>query len=303
MNEADNLLDLYLFTVVVEAGGFSAAARQSGTTKSRLSRRLIELEKRLGARLLHRDARRFSLTPMGEQVYRHALLLRDAAQAVASAAKGTMGGHVRIHACDALVGLIEGMFDTFSAQHPDTRLNVILSGNGLHALLNHRTDVVLYASAELPDSADVVAHPLGVLRQVVVASPRLLEHTNSPENPGLIPDHLLIEMISGESRKVSTPHGRRPSPRLITNHVSTLLAAARAGLGFASVPLYLCHEDIRHGTLQVVFPTDALPLLPLCALTRPGEAAGLATHDMIRFIRKYVEKASIPGLEPSPGAN
>lgn len=300
MNEADNLLDLYLFTVVVEAGGFSAAARQSGTTKSRLSRRVIELEKRLGTRLLHRDARRFSMTPMGEQVYRHALLLRDAAQAVASAAKGPLGGHVRIQANDALLALVDGMLDAFNTEHPNTRLTVLMSGAGVHALLNHRTDIVLYAGSDLPDSADVVAHPLGVLRQVVVASPRLLSYTSLPDTPGSIPDHQVIEMISGESRKISTPHGKRSSPRLSSNHVGTILAAARAGLGFASVPLYLCHEDIRQGKLQVVYPTHALPLLPLCALTRQGEAAGLATHDMIRFIRKYIDKASVPGMESAP---
>lgn len=301
MIEADNLLDLYLFTVVVEAGGFSAAARQSGTTKSRLSRRIIELEKRLGARLLNRDARRFSMTPVGEQVYRHALLLRDAAQAVTSAAKGVLGGHVRIHASDALLGLVNGMLDAFSTQHPDTRLNVMLSGSGWHALLNHRTDLALHAGADLPDSADIVAHPLGTLRQVVVASPRLLAQASPADVPGSIPDQQLIEPIDRETAKVSASHGPRSSPRFASNHVGSQLAAARAGLGFACLPLYLCHDDIRQGRLQVARPTDAMPILPLYALTRQGDAAGHATHDMIRFIRRYLEKASIAGVEPVAG--
>lgn len=299
MNEADNLLDLYLYTVVVEAGGFSAAARQSGTTKSRLSRRVIELEKRLGARLLHRDARRFSMTPMGEQVYRHALHLRDAAQAVAAAAKGALGGHVRIHASDALLGLVSGMLDAFNTQHPDTRLNVMMSGNGWHALLNHHTDVALHAGTDLPDSADIVAHPLGALRQVVVASPRLLAQAGRPDSPGSIPDQQLIELVGWEPAKLSVSHGRRSSPRFASNQVSSLMAAARAGLGFACLPLYLCHDDIRQGQLQVACPTDAMPIRPLYALTRQREAAGHATHDMIRFIRKHLEKASIAGVEPA----
>lgn len=57
-----DLNDLYYFAKVVEAGGFAAAGRLLGIPKSRLSRRVAELEERLGARLLQRTTRQLKLT-------------------------------------------------------------------------------------------------------------------------------------------------------------------------------------------------------------------------------------------------
>ena len=67
-----HLDDLLLFSEVVEKGGFSAAARILGLQRSKLSRRVADLEARLGLRLLQRNTRHISLTPMGEQIYVHA---------------------------------------------------------------------------------------------------------------------------------------------------------------------------------------------------------------------------------------
>src|SRR5690348_15890380 len=100
MDRINNLGDLYLFVQVIEAGGFSAAATRMGTTCSLLSRRLIALEQRLGARLLHRNARQFALTATGERVYRHASAMCEAAIAAEQAAisQDPTRGLVRIEA-------------------------------------------------------------------------------------------------------------------------------------------------------------------------------------------------------------
>ncbi len=83
-----DLNDLYYFAKVVEAGGFAAAGRLLGIPKSRLSRRIAELEERLGARLLQRTTRQLKLTAVGERYLRHcqAMLLEAemADEAVAS---------------------------------------------------------------------------------------------------------------------------------------------------------------------------------------------------------------------------
>ena len=83
-----DLNDLYYFAKVVEAGGFAAAGRVLGIPKSRLSRRVAELEDRLGARLLQRTTRQLKLTAVGERYLRHcqAMLLEAemADEAVAS---------------------------------------------------------------------------------------------------------------------------------------------------------------------------------------------------------------------------
>ena len=91
--------DLYLFTRVVEAGGFSAAERATGIPKSRLSRRIAELETQLGTRLLQRSSHRVSVTPVGEAVYRHARDMADASaaiEALAGAARSEPAGVLRV---------------------------------------------------------------------------------------------------------------------------------------------------------------------------------------------------------------
>src|SRR5213596_3672639 len=80
-----DLNDMYYFAEVVDRGGFAAAGRSLGIPKSKLSRRVAELEARLGVRLLQRTTRRLSLTEAGELYHRHAVAMREEAEAGAAA--------------------------------------------------------------------------------------------------------------------------------------------------------------------------------------------------------------------------
>lgn len=80
-----DLNDMLYFAEVVERGGFAAAGRALGIPKSRLSRRVSELESQLGARLLHRTTRKLSLTDVGEAYLRHCQAVRESAEAAADA--------------------------------------------------------------------------------------------------------------------------------------------------------------------------------------------------------------------------
>ncbi len=71
----------YFFSAVVEHNGFSAAARAIGVEKTRLSRRVANLEKRLGVRLLHRSTRTMALTEAGERFYERCVAAVEGAQA------------------------------------------------------------------------------------------------------------------------------------------------------------------------------------------------------------------------------
>ena len=78
-----DLNDLYYFAAVVDHGGFAAAERALGIPKSRLSRRVAELEVQLGVRLLQRTTRRLALTEVGEAYLRHCQAMRESAEAAA----------------------------------------------------------------------------------------------------------------------------------------------------------------------------------------------------------------------------
>ncbi|MDE2281111.1 MAG: LysR family transcriptional regulator, partial [Xanthomonadaceae bacterium] len=80
-----DLNDLYFFAAVVEHGGFSAAGRALGMPKSRLSKRVAQLEDRLGVRLLQRTTRRFVVTEIGERFYAHCRAVLEEARAAQDA--------------------------------------------------------------------------------------------------------------------------------------------------------------------------------------------------------------------------
>jgi DNA-binding transcriptional LysR family regulator len=301
VDNPDNLVDLYLLTLVVEAGGFSAAAQRAGTTKSRLSRRIIDLEERLGAQLLHRNARRFSVTAVGEQVYRQALLIREAAEAAemaATEAKGSPGGHVRIHADSRLLPLLEGMLEGFSRQRPYTRISVMQGDDGIDALLEQRADIVLCMDDALPDSADIVARALGSVQHVLVANPRLLAQPDHPQDPDLIPDQHYLSHAATPSRQQTSASRKHPAPRFSSNNASAVLAAARAGMGYARLPLYLCHTDLQQGSLRTVFESHDAPPQPLHALTLQERAMSQAAMSFVQFARKHLALAQLPGVIP-----
>ena len=86
-----DLNDMLYFAEVVDKGGFAAAGRALGIPKSRLSRRVAELESRLGVRLMQRTTRKLSLTEAGERYHRHCAAMRDEAQAASDAVAQVQG--------------------------------------------------------------------------------------------------------------------------------------------------------------------------------------------------------------------
>ena len=94
-----DLNDLLYFAEVVDRGGFAAAGRALGVPKSRLSRRVAELEARLGVRLLQRTTRKLSLTSVGEQYHRHCVAMREdalAADEAVAQARSEPQGTIRV---------------------------------------------------------------------------------------------------------------------------------------------------------------------------------------------------------------
>ena len=298
MEHPDNLVDFYLLTLVVEADGFSAAARRAGTTKSRLSRRIIQLERRLGMQLLHRNARHFSITPVGKKVYRQALLIREATEAaerLARNAQSASDGHVRVHSNSLLLPLMENMLGGFRQHHPHMQLHAIQSENGMDALLAQQTDVVLHMTNTLPDSADIVAHKLGAVYMVTVVSPDLLMQTGLSGSPEQVPEQFHLNYVSTTS--AHSHHNLAPmtSPAGFTsNHAPTLLAAARAGMGYAKLPLHLCQNDLRRGALVTPFVTRETSPVPLHALTLQERATSKAIRSFLRFIRGHLSQLPVP---------
>lgn len=291
MDRINNLSDFFLFVQVVDAGGFSAAAGRMNTTRSLLSRRIIGLEKRLGVRLLHRNARQFAITAVGEEVYRHAALMCAAAMAAeqAATAAGSPNGLVRIEAQGWLAAIVSGWLPDFATTHPRIRLRIGSGRTDVSALLRQQLDVVLAERMTLPDSTDIVARDLGEMRMVTVASVDYLERHGAPADPWQLQDGQCLALATHEATVPWSFSGRptwRPRARMTCGDTAALLSAVRSGLGIAQMPLPLCQDDLTEGRLRTLLETHEAAPLSLHALTMSGRVVTEATLHLIRFVQQ-----------------
>ncbi|RAN82926.1 hypothetical protein B5P43_02365 [Bacillus sp. SRB_336] len=290
MEQTDNLADLHLLVQVIDGGSLAAAAHTLGTTRSLVSRRLLALESRLGARLLHRNARGLSITAIGEEVYRHAVLMCEAAQAALLAARQGRAGMLRVGAHGLLLPLLDELITAWGLAHPAERLTSQTTGSTATALLQERLDVLL--DVGVPTQAEgLVPHALGSVRLVVVASPELLERLKRPTRPELVQDEHWLA-FTGTPWNLRGVAPRKLRPRLESDHLPTLLEAARVGMGVVQLPMYACHAHLQEGRLQAVFEgfeARPLPLHALAPKVSPAQA-------FIAFARNHLTAMEARGV-------
>ncbi|MES2035665.1 MAG: LysR substrate-binding domain-containing protein [Pseudomonadota bacterium] len=257
-----DLNDLQYFAAVVEHGGFSQAGRVLGIQKSRLSRRVLHLEERLGVRLLNRSSRRFSVTEIGREFYQRCVAMlveAEAAEQIVAEVQAEPRGVVRMSCPTALLSFQFGaLIARFMTQN--TGIQVLLEST------NRRVDVIaegldLAIRVRFPplDPTDLVMRRLDESSQCLVASPGLIGGTS----PSLVTLHDLPSLDLGPPRREHTwrlhhgdgqvavvPH----SPRLITDDMSVLRDAAIAGVGAVQLPTIFIWDDVRAGRLVNVIP-------------------------------------------------
>ncbi|MCI4681003.1 LysR family transcriptional regulator, partial [Rhodoblastus acidophilus] len=133
-----DLNDMLYFAEVVERGGFAAAGRALGIPKSRLSRRVSELETQLGVRLLQRTTRKLSLTEVGESYLRHCQAMREAAQAAADTVAQVQTeprGTVRVSCPVTLAQTVLGeLMPLFLERHPAVRIEMQVTNRAVDLL-------------------------------------------------------------------------------------------------------------------------------------------------------------------------
>lgn len=297
------MTNLYLLTRVIDAGGFAAAARELGTTRSLLSRRVIALEKALGTQLLYRNARRFAVTSVGEKIYGHAITMCEAAHAAVAAASEVQGpdqGMLRISMRDVLLPLVSNLLTVFAERYPQMQLATHTHRN-FDILLYQHADVVLHLGSTLPDSGDIVARPLGQARLVIVGSPALLEKLGRPRHPDNIDERHCLGYTGHGLAPEWTLRGAKAKhhhSRLVSDNIAPMVKAACAGMGLVQLPMYACHNELANGRLETVFGAFEAHPLPLYALTLAERAADEATLGFVRFARKQLGGMQNLGILP-----
>jgi DNA-binding transcriptional LysR family regulator len=175
--------EMAIFVQAVELGGFSAAARALRMTPSAVSKLVARLEKRLGARLIHRSTRKLLLTAEGQTFFERAQrILADLDEAERAVAVGAIPrGLVRIN-CYVPFGLhrLLPLIPRFTAAHPEVRLDIVLTDRVVD-LMDERADVAIRVGPMSP--SQLIARKLGQTRMAVVAAPSYIARRGAPKTP------------------------------------------------------------------------------------------------------------------------
>jgi len=290
-----------VLVAVVERGSFRGAARALGMPKSSVSRRVAELEARLGVRLLQRTTRRVGLTDAGKVYFDRAAAAiaaleeaENAARDLSAEPKGTLRLTVPVNfGLLVLPQLVTG----FIAAYPAVRVLVELSDRHVD-LIEERFDLAIRAG-HLPDSS-LVAQRLSGTRMVVAASPAYLRGKKRPKVPQDLAEHDCLVFGAAEKAVWTFVDGRRQidvevKGPLCANNFFLLREAAASGLGIARVPALLAEQpvaDKRLVTLLDAFTPDEVPLhvvYPSARYLSPKVRA------FVDFARAHL----VPGMTPA----
>lgn len=259
-----DLNDLYYLVQVVDHGGFSPAGRAIGIPKSRLSRRIAALEKRLGVQLLYRSTRQLSLTDIGRHYYTHcAAMLAEAqtAEEIVAHVLAEPRGRIRISCPPALMHFsVAAILTRFMQQYPAIEVEVDVTGRRVDPV-REGLDLALRVRFPPLEDSDLALRVLSRSPQALLAAPPLQAgHTPlaSPEELSRMPSidwnrsgnhHIwCLDGPNGESCEV--PH----RPRLVTDDLTSLYQAALMGLGVVQLPLLLARQALQEGRLVAALP-------------------------------------------------
>ena len=263
-----DLNDLNYFALVVEHGGFAAAERATGIPKSRLSRRISQLESELGVRLLQRSTRRFAVTDVGQGVYRHAQSMLAEAQAarevvdrLSAEPRGVVRASVPVNIAQQLM---PKLLPDFLARYPQVRVQMHISNRRVD-LINEGFDLAIRVRSKFDDDGSLIMRSFGQIQELLVASPRYLDGAGRPNEPEDLTEHTTMTMAedevrqrwelqrNGETRRIEL------KPRISGFDFPMLMTLARQGLGITMLPETVCADAVHRGELEVVLPEWRLP--------------------------------------------
>jgi DNA-binding transcriptional LysR family regulator len=298
-----DLNEIVVFARVVETRSFTAAAQQLGLPKSTVSRKIAQLEERLGVRLLQRTTRKLNLTEVGQAYYeRCARIVQDiaAAEQVVTDMQTAPRGLLRVTApVDLGSTYLGALVAEFLAQYPEIQMELDLSDRVVD-LIEDGVDLGI-RFGPLTESS-LIARKLGTIRLRCCASTAYLAEHPAPDTPAQLAEHdVLVFAPSGRivPWMMHGPDGvidATPRGRLISNGVLALRDAARAGAGVTLLPEFVIADDVAAGGMAYVLPAWSLHASELFAVYP-------STRNLSPKVRAFLEflmaKLSPPPWGPS----
>ena len=273
----NRLEELEAFVAVVDFRGFSSAGEKLGIAKSMVSRRVSELEKRLGVQLLQRTTRRQSLTDAGREFHQRALQiladLNEAEQVVANT-QCRISGKIRLALPLGLgTSQLAEPISQFMEDNPEIEIEIDLNDRQID-LIEENIDLAIRVG-DLEDSS-LIARKLASVHFAICASPAYLARFGEPQHPAELSAHevLVYSNVAVGRQWFYQQDGKRVSPRmkyrLSANNGEFLAAVAKRGQGIVSGPLALLQDLIECGDLVQILTGFSRQVTGMYAVYPPG---------------------------------
>jgi len=263
----DRIDAMKVFVTALDEGNLAGASRRTGRSAAAVSRAIAFLEAHVGVPLLHRTTRSIKLSEAGERyamACRKVLADLEEADRQAAGEKSVPRGTLTITATVySGVELLRPIVDAFMEQHPTVNVRMYLLERPVN-LIDEGMDLALRIT-HLPDST-LVAHRVGEVRRVVIASPRYLATHPRIDEPSHLSKHPVIALqhngvdswtfppLEGSS----VPRAVPITPRLVVNNVRAAIASAVDGHGVTRLLSYHVAAEIKQDLLRIVL-ADAEP--------------------------------------------
>ncbi|WP_263577040.1 LysR substrate-binding domain-containing protein [Acinetobacter pseudolwoffii] len=264
-----DLDDFYCFAQVVEHGGFSAAERATDIPKSKLSRRVHNLEERLGVRLIQRSSRHFAVTDIGMNVYRHAQVMLNAAQAahdlvdhLSTEPRGTIKVSLPVSIAQNELAKI---LPDFLKKYPEIKVQMMITNRRVD-IINEGFDLALRVRSSLDDDPNLVIRQFEKIEQHLFASQGYLNEFGELKNPEQLTEHKILTMAEDHTEQFLTLQNEqqeqkkiRVSPTVMGSDLNMLAQLAASGSGVTLLPDNVVEQYVASGELVRVLPDWKAP--------------------------------------------
>jgi DNA-binding transcriptional LysR family regulator len=288
----DQLHAMEIFTAVARLRSFSAAGRELGLTRAMVSKHILQLEAKLGARLLYRSTREVSLTEAGQAYLAPCTATVEQARAAAlaiSPAGAELAGALRIQAPSSFGSAwLADAVARFSLLHPKLRPSLHLD-DALLDPIRHGFDLSIRVGG-IPDTSGLALRRLAPCRGVLCASPDYLARHGQPAAPDDLLGHQclhfshLTDGTSWHFARGAEQRTVRVDAGFTSNNGLVLHQAALRGLGIVYSTTFLAWRALHDGTLVRVLPAWELPLNDLTALYPAGRQLSPKVRALIDFL-------------------
>ena len=266
----DKFASMQAFARVVQSGGFAAAARKMGVSRSTVNKLVINLEEELNVRLLQRNTRKVTPTPTGLAFYERCVNILaeiEAAEVAVSELQTEPKGMLKINAPMSFGTLYLGKaIAEFITQYPELQVQLTLNDRFIDPIAEGYDITIRIAR---PDTPSLVCQEIAPVPRVLCASASYLERYGVPQHPQELKEHSCLhygQIVTGNQWQLND---REQEYRvtvqgvICSNNGEVLKDAALQGLGIALLPTFIIRRELDAETLAIVLPDYLLPAISL----------------------------------------